>query len=297
MTTDNTPNWAFLAQTIASIDVSLKTIADYVQLLHIEKTGEKTWEVQRFVVGTDGEDQPCVWLYATHPGIEFAVTRIYHERLEDLPLTVPANAKVWDGEVAPSAEAAAKKGYFYVAPAPFTISLMPTGKKTDAGLDIRKFSRIVSVGEPSRNPASNGQPPQSASKAPAPPADARQAAKDEEDAARAAYLAGQQGEKDFAGLKSASLEPAQAAALKAAAASRPATVQRPVWSGPDAAKAWALEQKDVEGAPVFANEAAVEAAYETVKAAYTAKTAHPTPGEFFNAWFTEVEERKEGIPF
>lgn len=227
MTTDNAPDWAFLAQTIASIDVSLKTIADYVQLLHIEKTGEKTWEVQRFVVGADGEDQPCVWLYATHPGIEFAVTRIYHERIADLPLTIPANAKVWDGEVAPSAEAAAKKGYFYVAPAPFTISLMPTGKKTDAGQDIRRFSRVLSVGEPSRNPAG---------KAPAQPA-SNQAAKDEEDAARAAYLAGQRppappatseepspwsADTEFEQLPSAAQAPAQAHALAQAAASRPA---------------------------------------------------------------------------
>lgn len=86
------PHWALIAQSIASIDASLKVIADYVQLLHIEKTGEKTWEVQRYVVGADGEGNPCVWLYATHPGIEFAVTRIYHERLADLPLAIPANA-------------------------------------------------------------------------------------------------------------------------------------------------------------------------------------------------------------
>jgi hypothetical protein len=221
-----------MAQSIASIDASLKVIADYVQLLHIEKTGEKTWEVQRYVVGTDGEGNPCVWLYATHPGIEFAVTRIYHERLADLPLAIPANVKVWDGEVAPSAEAAAKKGYFNVAPAPFTISLMPTGKKTDAGLDIRRFSRVISVGEPTRNPASNGnqppaapasgngngkQPPRPAQQPPEPPP-------------------WEEFEDEFERMPPAAQEPAQAAALARAKAAEEERAAKAAYEARQAAK-------------------------------------------------------------
>ena len=137
------PAWATLAQTLASIDVSLKTIADYVTLLHTEKTGEKITEVQRYVVGADSEGQPCIWLYGTHPALEYAVTRVYHDHLGKLPYPIAAGAKVWDGEQAPSVEAAAKKGYFNAFPAPFSISLMPTGKVTDSGHPVRRLHRVL----------------------------------------------------------------------------------------------------------------------------------------------------------
>lgn len=143
------------AKTLEAIERHLATIASYASFLHVQATGEKTFQVQRFVVGRDSEDNPCIWLYGTHPGLEFAVTRIYHETLPALPLTIPDDVKLWDGEQAPSTDKAARGGYFCLAPAPFTISLMPTGKKTDSGLDIRRFSRVVSIDAPA---PTNGAP-------------------------------------------------------------------------------------------------------------------------------------------
>ena len=139
--------------------------------------------------------------------------------------------------------------------------------------------------------------PAPATKAPAPPADAaRQAARAEEALARDAFLAAQS-EKDFAGLKSASEEPQQAAALKAAAAGKPARAQRPVWTGPDAAKAWALAKVDGKGAPVFASDHVVEAAYNRIKDDYTSRSKSPTPAGFFDQWYAEVMDRAGDIPF
>lgn len=146
-----------LTNIMARIEGHLSVMAELAQMRILDLTGEKTYQVQRFVVGRDGEDNPCIWLYGTHPGLEFAVTRIYHEYLDKLPLTVPGNAKVWDGEQAPSTDKAARGGYFVMAPAPFTISLLPTGKKTDAGHDIRRFSRVISIdGDPTPAPSTNG---------------------------------------------------------------------------------------------------------------------------------------------
>lgn len=155
MTTDQLDS---IVDILTAIERHLATIAGYASFLHVQATGEKTFQVQRFVVGRDSEDNPCIWLYGTHPGLEFAVTRIYHETLPALPLTVPDDAKIWDGEQAPSTDKAARGGYFCAAPTPFTISLMPTGKKTDSGLDIRRFSRIVSIDAPAPSPT-NGAPP------------------------------------------------------------------------------------------------------------------------------------------
>ena len=156
------PAWATLAQTLASIDVSLKTIADYVTLLHTEKTGEKITEVQRYVVGTDGDGQPCIWLYGTHPALEYAVTRVYHDHLSKLPYPVNPAAKVWDGEQAPSVEAAAKKGYFNAFPAPFSISLMPTGKMTESGHPVRRLHRVLDAPPAPQQPAPGAAQPKPA---------------------------------------------------------------------------------------------------------------------------------------
>lgn len=226
MTTD--PQWATLAQTLASIDASLKTIADFVTLLHTEKTGEKITEVQRYVVGADGDGQPCIWLYGTHPALEYAVTRVYHDHLSKLPYPVNPAAKVWDGEQAPSVEAAAKKGYFNAFPAPFSISLMPTGKTTDAGHPVRRLHRVLdappagAAAAPTArpNPANgngNGKPPARPIQPPEPPP-------------------WEEFEDEFERMPPAAREPEQAAALAKAAAAAPKASLPAIAAQPDRAQ-------------------------------------------------------------
>lgn len=157
-----------LRDTMEAIGRHLSVLSDLAQLMIIERRGEKTTQVQRFVVGRDGEDNPCIWLYGTHPKLEYAVTRVYHEYLSKLPLTIPDDAKLWDGEQAPSTDKAARGGYFCAAPDPFTISLMPTGAKTDSGLDIRRFSRVVSIDAPAPTNGAPVPPPAPKPQAPGP---------------------------------------------------------------------------------------------------------------------------------
>lgn len=127
----------------AKIERHLGTLADYADMLRIQATGEKVYEVQGYVVSATSNGDKCVYLYATHPGLQYRVCTVYEERLAELPFTVPATAKIWDGEAAPSREGAAKKGYMLGAPHPFKVSLLPTGGTTDAGLPVHKFNRII----------------------------------------------------------------------------------------------------------------------------------------------------------
>ena len=48
---------------------------------------------------------------------------------------------------------------------------------------------------------------------------------------------------------------------------------------------------------MFANAAVVESAYNRVKADYTSREKAPTPAGFFDAWFAEVRDRANDIPF
>lgn len=229
----------------------LAPLADYATLLHTEKTGEQVYEVQRYVVGSDSEGNPCAWLYATHPGLKFAVTRVYHDHLHKLPYPLAANAKVWDGEVAPSAEAAAKKGYFNAFPAAFSISLMPTGKKTDKDEPIRRLHRILDAPKPA--PPNNGQRPL----VPAP-----QRPASEEPPAWAAPDPATEAEFEFENMPQAAKQPAQARALAQAAASPtvPAAADQPAEELPfkdqGTAVKWATSfahyQKD-DGSPDYAH--------------------------------------------
>lgn len=141
----------------AKIERHLGTLADYADMLRIQATGEKVYEVQGYVVSATSNNDRCVYLYATHPGLQYRVCTVYEERLAELPFTIPATAKIWDGEAAPSREGAAKKGYMLGAPHPFKVSLLPTGGTTDAGLPVHKFNRVI--GETQAPPIQTTQAP------------------------------------------------------------------------------------------------------------------------------------------
>lgn len=208
---------------IATALERLAPLSDYVTLLHTEKTGETIYEVQRYVVGTDGENKPCIWLYATNPGLNFAVTRVYHDHLDKLPYPINDAAKTWDGEVAPSAEAAAKKGYFCVFPAPFSISLMPTGKMTDSGHPVRRLHRVLDA-PAAKQPAPAAPPKANGTAAPAAKLAAQAPAPVPASEDEPPWPASDDGfDAEFERMPAASQAPAQAAALAKAAASRPAS--------------------------------------------------------------------------
>lgn len=155
-------------EALTRIERHLGTLAEYAEMLRIEATGEKVYEVQSYVVSTTSQGDMCVYLYSTHPGMQYRVATVYQERLADLPFTIPGDAKIWDGEAAPSREGAAKKGYILAAPAPFKVSMLPTGGKTDKGETIHKFNRVIGA-DPIQAPAGPIAPPQEGRKSPALP--------------------------------------------------------------------------------------------------------------------------------
>lgn len=99
---------------------------------------------------------------------------------------------------------------------------------------------------------------------------------------------------EFEKLPSASKAPAQAAALahgtngNGSNGHRPA---RPTWSSPDDAKAWAAKQVDAAGVLIFAHANHVANAYAKLRTAYAAEAEHPTPAEFFDRWYADVQRR------
>ncbi len=151
-------------EVFAKIERHLGILADFADMQRIKETGEKVYEVQGYVVSATSNGDKCVYLYATHPGLQYRVCTVYEERLSDLPFTVPPTAKIWDGEAAPSREGAAKKGYMLGAPHPFKVSLLPTGGTTDAGLPVHKFNRVI--GEMAQSAPSHPAPTRPTSNGP-----------------------------------------------------------------------------------------------------------------------------------
>lgn len=153
---------AAMVEQMTKIERHLATLADYAEMLRIKETGEKVYEVQGYAVGNTSNGDKCVYLYSTHPGLQYRVCTVYEERLGDLPFAIPTTAKIWDGEAAPSREGAAKKGYMLTAPAPFKVSLLPTGGTTDAGLPIHKFNRVIGETPTQAHPTPRDTGPQQA---------------------------------------------------------------------------------------------------------------------------------------
>jgi len=100
-----------------------------------------------------------VWLYGQHPGLQWKVATVYSEDFGALrPFMNPGAGKVYDGEVAPSREAAAKKGYITEV-APFEVILSPTGKKTDNDAMIYDFKTARPLATDTPPAAAPAQPP------------------------------------------------------------------------------------------------------------------------------------------
>lgn len=123
----------------------------------------KTYVVNGYVRSSNNGGN-LVWLYGAHPGLQYKVATVYSEDFVALLPYIPAlgtSGKVFDGEVAPSREGAAKKGYMIEVP-PFEVVVAPTGKRTEAGLMTYTFkaANSLSATEPQPSPAaSEPEPP------------------------------------------------------------------------------------------------------------------------------------------
>lgn len=96
-----------------------------------------------------------VWLYGSHPGLQWKVATVYSEDFGALrPFLNPGAGRVYDGEVAPSREAAAKKGYITEV-APFEVILSPTAKRAENGAVIYDFktARPLATDAPQLTPS------------------------------------------------------------------------------------------------------------------------------------------------
>lgn len=141
-----------LLTALENIERRLGTIAAYASHLHTESIGERTYRIDGYVRTTTSQGDDAVWLYCPIPGMKYRVTTVYAERFDELPFD-PVVGKLFDGEVAPSRGNAEQKSYFNRV-AIFEIATLPTGKKTEEGKDVYRFSRII--GGTQRNPVNNG---------------------------------------------------------------------------------------------------------------------------------------------
>lgn len=108
--------------------------------------GEEVESIGGWVLGETTKDEHCLFLYGTHPGLQFRVTTVFVERMGEMPFKVTPNAKVFVG-AAPTRDLAEKKGYFNACPE-FKIVMKPTGKLTDEGKPIKKFDRVYGMAAP-----------------------------------------------------------------------------------------------------------------------------------------------------
>lgn len=115
-----------LLTVLQDIAQSLRTIAAYVEILRKEKTGEREFTVNSYVLGTTSNGDLCVFLYADHPGLEYRVAVVYQEQFALLPF-VPdrEGVKLFSGQ-APKRSVAAQQGYLNQI-APFRVLLRNVG--------------------------------------------------------------------------------------------------------------------------------------------------------------------------
>lgn len=133
-------------QALASMNASLAKIAEYFERQAMEEGDETTYEVGSFVLSRSSKGDPCVYLYATHPGLKHPVAKVYVEKFNVLPFDPNAAKKTFVGEQGPTRQFAMSEGFMQSCPV-FTVVNTPTGKLTEAGLKVRKFDRVLSVDE------------------------------------------------------------------------------------------------------------------------------------------------------
>ena len=116
---------------------------------------EKVHTVDAWVLGETSNDEPCVYLYADHPGLQFRVSTVYVEKLDTLPFDWQKGVtqNTWPG-AAPDRNTAAKKRSLNSVP-PFQIVTQSSGKTTDEGQPIMRYAGCRGVAASSHRPAHN----------------------------------------------------------------------------------------------------------------------------------------------
>lgn len=145
--------------------------------------------------------------------------------------------------------------------------------------------------EPTTRPAGGATKPAGERNAPKATTKAPSAAQKAPQAPAGATPATSAIDAEFDKLPSASTAPAQAAALAHGTNGNGHKPNRPTWAGPDDAKAWAAKQTDGAGVLIFAHANHVANAYDKLRRAYTAEAEHPTPADFFDRWYADVQRR------
>ena len=102
--------------------------------------GEEAATINAYVAGETSNGDPCVYLYADNPALQYRVSTVYVEKFDELPFPVDAS-RVWPG-AAPTREMAEQKGYMRHVQ-PVRIVLAPTGKQTESGRPIMRFARVL----------------------------------------------------------------------------------------------------------------------------------------------------------
>lgn len=85
--------------------------------------GQKSEEINAYVMGESSKGDACVYLYSSKPALKWRLATVYVERFGELPFT-PAG-KCWQASAAPERLEAEKKGFLQDVP-PFKITLEQT---------------------------------------------------------------------------------------------------------------------------------------------------------------------------
>lgn len=139
---------------LSGIDASMKTLAAYADYLHQTAVGFKKVHVTAYVRGRNAGGD-LVHFYTDHPKVTKRVGRVYAERFAELPFDT-SKGKLHEGEQAPSRDWAAANGYLNPV-TPFDAIFIPSGKTTDAGLPVFKFSHVLPAAPAAPTPPSVGE--------------------------------------------------------------------------------------------------------------------------------------------
>jgi len=115
--------------------------------------GQKSEEINAYVVGESSKGDACVYLYSSKPALKWRLATVYVERFVELPF-VPAG-KCWQASAAPERLEAEKKGFLQDVP-PFKITLEQTEPDAEGKAHWR-FAGVV-AGNGAAKPATTPSP-------------------------------------------------------------------------------------------------------------------------------------------